>query len=108
MRSVVAAFLSALLLFGLPLAGGVGGAWVAVVYVMPEPEPESTADGERCGMWWMTRVADHLANGLTTGLVGLVGLTAGLATGVAIALPAVRTLSDWSTRHQDIDDERDD
>jgi hypothetical protein len=103
LRAVIAGVLSVILLIGLPLAGAVGGAYAVVVLAEPEPEPEA-ADGERrCGMWWLTQLAD----GIGTAIAGLAAMGVGLAVGMAVALPTVNILSEWSAEGSIADDEAD-
>jgi hypothetical protein len=101
MRTFIATSASAVLLFGLPLAGAAGGAWGAVALTFPEhttePDPK-TAGNKQCGM---------AVYGLILGDIGMVlgGFAIGLAAGVAVALPAVNIISEWSADNLIIEDD---
>lgn len=103
MKTVIAGVLSVVLLVGLPLAGAAGGGYAvyALTGQTDEPAPDE-ADGERrCGMWGVLQ----LFTSIGTGLVGLAAAGVGLAVGVAVALPAVKVLSEWSTNGPLADDD---
>lgn len=103
-RAVFAAVLSAALLIGLPLAGGITGAWLAGSLALrhkpadaapkldaQEAELAAKAEKELRG-----EGDGNLADSLYATVFGFVGFLLGSGLGLAVAFPAVRALSDWS------------
>jgi hypothetical protein len=103
-RTVFAAVLSVALLLGLPLAGGIAGAWTAGSLALRHKPDEATPklDAQEAEIAAKAEKElrgegdANLADSLFATVFGFVGFLLGAGVGLAVAFPAVRALSEWS------------
>ena len=90
-RTVLALVVSAVLLLALPLVGATGGAWAATALTTPAPEQEPNQETIEREIR-----SEKPGPGLGILFATSVGMLLGGGTGLALALLAAKTLSEWS------------
>lgn len=117
-RTALAMMMSGMLMIGMPLAGGVLGIWGAMsavpltqsvalesAKVEPVPADQQSFLGSIFAKA-LGRFLGELVRGSLSAFVGLLGFAAGIAAGLAVAVPVTRAISTWSVEHAITDDQR--